>query len=132
MSYLIDTSALVRIVRRQADPRWYELVDRGLVGLCEPVLIEMLSGVGAKDYGRADAALRDAHPWVPLPDDVWVIARTVQEDLANVSQHHGLSVADHLVVATAMRNRLVVLHEDADFETVARVVTGFRQERLSA
>jgi predicted nucleic acid-binding protein len=30
MKYLVDTSALVRIVRRQVALEWYELVDRGL------------------------------------------------------------------------------------------------------
>jgi predicted nucleic acid-binding protein len=130
--YLIDTSALVRVIRRQADPRWYDAVDRGLVSLCDPVLIETLTGADAKHYGQVEAELRDAYPWVGLPDDVWSVVGAVQRDLAESSQHHGLSVADHLVVATAIKLKLVVLHEDADFETVARVVPEFQQERLGS
>jgi len=56
----------------------------------------------------------------------------VQGDLAAKSQHFGLSIADHLVRATANRLKLVVLHEEADFETAARVVPQFRKRRLSA
>jgi predicted nucleic acid-binding protein len=132
VKYLIDTSALVRIARRQADPRWYEAVDRGLVGLCEPVLVETLTGVDAKGYERLEGNLRNGYPWVGVPDDVWSVIGAVQRDLAALSQHHGLSVADHLVVGTAIKMKLVVLHEDADFETVARVFPQFHEERLSA
>ena len=130
MKYLIDTSALVRMSRRQADIHWYDTVDRGLVALCEPVLVEMLTGVDAKSFDRAEIDLRTAYPWVPVPDDVWSIVGSVQRELAEQSQHQGLSVADHLIVATAIRLKLVVLHEDADFETVARIVPQLQQERL--
>jgi predicted nucleic acid-binding protein len=67
-----------------------------------------------------------------VPDDVWSIVEAVQRELAALSQHHGLSVADHLVVATAMRQKLMVLHEDADFETVSRLIPQLREQRLSA
>jgi predicted nucleic acid-binding protein len=131
VKYLIDTSALVRIVRRQSDPRWYDAVDRGLIALCPPVIVEMLTGVGAKDFDRISSRLREAYPWVPTPDDAWSIVEAVQRALAEGSQHQGLSVADHLVVATAIRLKLVVLHEDADFETVGRLVPQLQQERIS-
>lgn len=131
MNYLIDTSALVRMLRRQVDPRWDDAVERGLVAVCEPVLVETLTIADAKRYDLVEREIRDSYPWVPVPDDVWHVVRAVRRDLAAHSQHHGLSVADHLVVATAMRLKLVVLHEDADFETVSRIVPQLRQERLS-
>jgi len=132
VKYLADTSALVRIARRQADPEWYEAVERGLIALCDPVLYGTLAAADAKTYERAERGLRDAYPWVAVPDDVWSLIGAVQRDLAAKSQHFGLSIADHLVMATAIRLKLVVLHEDADFETAARVVPQFRQQRLSA
>lgn len=131
MNYLIDTSALVRITRRQAEPRWYDAVDRGLIALCQPVIVEMMTGVDARSFDRVSDRLHTAYPWVPLPDDAWSVVEAVQRELAGVSQHHGLSVADHLVLATAIRLKLVVLHEDADFETVARVIPQLHQERLT-
>lgn len=131
MTYLIDTSALVRVVRHQAPPHWYERIERGLVGICEPVITETLTMADAKRYERVEEDLREAYPWVPVPDDVWDMIRATRRTLAASSQHQGLSVADHLVVATALRHELVVLHEDGDFETVARLVPRLRQERLS-
>lgn len=131
MKYLVDTSALVRIIRRQVEPEWYDAVDRGLIALCAPVLVETLTGVDAKNFERAEDDLRSAYPWVPVPDNAWAVVASVQRDLAKRSQHQGLSVADHLVVATGIHRKLVVLHEDADFETVSRVIPQLRQERLS-
>ena len=101
MNYLIDTSALVRIVRRQADQKWYDAVSAGRLALCEPVLTETLTIADAKSYDRVETELRNAYPWVPVVDDVWSVVASVRRELAKHSQHHGLSVADHLVVATA-------------------------------
>jgi predicted nucleic acid-binding protein len=56
----------------------------------------------------------------------------VRRDLAARSQHHGISIADFLVAATAIRLKLVLLHDDADFETVGRIVPQPRQERITA
>jgi predicted nucleic acid-binding protein len=130
--YLADTSALVRLLRGQVNPHWDELVERGLVALCEPVLIESLTIADAKSFRAVEEELRATYPWVPVPDDVWAIVGAVQRDLAEQSQHHGVSIADHLVVATAIRLKLVVLHDDADFETVARLVPQLQQQRISA
>jgi predicted nucleic acid-binding protein len=131
VKYLIDTSALVRIVRRQTEPQWSELASRGLIAICDPVLVETLTIADAKAYERVERALRDVYPWVPVPDDAWQVVRAVRQELANQSAHQGLSVADHLVIATAMRLKLVVLHQDADFETVARLVPQLSQERIT-
>ena len=132
MTYLIDTSALVRVIRRQVDERWQDLAARGLIAICEPVITETLTIADAKAYQRVEADLRDAYPWVPVPDDAWNTVRRVREELAAHSAHQGLSVADHLVVATAMGHKLTVLHEDADFQTAARIVAGLREERIGA
>ncbi len=131
MNYLVDTSALVRIIRRQVDDRWYEEVRAGRVALCEPVLTETLTIADAKSYDTVEAELRDAYPWVPVVEDVWSVVSSVRRELAQHSQHQGLSVADHLVVATAIRLKLIVLHVDADFETVARIVPQLQQERIT-
>ncbi|MEV0455239.1 PIN domain-containing protein [Catellatospora methionotrophica] len=130
MKYLIDTSALVRIVRRQVDDHWHEQVTRGLVAICDPVLVETLTIADAKAYTRVEDALREAYPWVPVPDDAWDIITSVRRELATRSVHQGLSVADHLVAATAIRLKLTVLHEDADFETAAEMIPQLKQQRI--
>ncbi len=40
----------------------------------------------------------------------------VMARVAATKQHDGLSVADHLVAATALHHRLTIRHEDADAE----------------
>jgi predicted nucleic acid-binding protein len=131
VKYLVDTSALVRMVRRQVDSSWSDLAARGLIAICDPVLVETLTIADAKAYDRVERGLRDLYPWVPVPDDAWQVVRAVRQELASQSAHQGLSVADHLVIATAIRLKLVVLHQDADFETVARLVPQLSQERIS-
>lgn len=130
MKYLVDTSALVRLTRRQVDGRWYDLADNGHIALCEPVLIETLTIADAKTYDHVERDLCDMYPWVPVPDDVWSMIGAVRREFAKHGVHNGFSVADYLVLATAMRLKLVVLHADADFEAAARYVPQLDQERI--
>jgi predicted nucleic acid-binding protein len=132
MRYLVDTSALVRILRRQADPAWYELVDRGLLSVCEPVMVETLHIAEAGRYAELEQSLLEAYLPVTVPDGIWALVAAIRRELAPHSAHQGLSVADLVIAATAMRLKLVVLHEDADFETVAKFVPELRQRRISA
>lgn len=132
MKYLIDTSALVRILRRQVDQAWHEQVTHGVVAICDPVLTEALTIARATEYERVRADLLAAYPWVPVPDRAWEIVHSVQARLAAKSQHNGLSVADHLVLATALHHRLTILHEDADFSTAAAIVSDIQEQRILA
>jgi predicted nucleic acid-binding protein len=132
VKYLADTSALVRIVRGQAGQAWNDAVDSGLVAICEPVLTEALVAAPAQAYTRAEEDLRRTYPWVPVVDDVWSMVSAVRRELAAHSQHQGLSVADYLILATAIKLKLVVLHEDADFETAARIIPQLQEKRLSS
>lgn len=131
MNYLVDTSALVRIVRRQVDPVWYALVDRGLVAICEPVLAETLMIADAKSYASLEENLRATYLMVAIPDNIWDLVAAIRRELASHSAHQGLSVADYVVAATAIRLKLTVLHEDADFTTVARFVPDLQEQRIS-
>lgn len=130
MNYLVDTSALVRILRRQVDESWHEQVTRGMVAICDPVLTEALTIARMTDYQRIRANLLEIYPWVPVPDRAWESISSVQAQLAAKSQHQGLSVADHLVVATALHHHLTILHEDADFATAAGIVHDIREQRI--
>jgi len=132
VNYLIDTSALVRILRRQVHESWHEQVTHGMVAICDPVLTEALTIARTNEYQRIRADLLDIYPWVPVPDRAWETISSVQAQLAAKSQHQGLSVADHLVVATALHHHLTILHEDADFATAAGIVHDIRQQRVMA
>ena len=131
MNYLTDTSALVRILRGQAAASWDGLIERGRLALCEPVITETLTIAGAKTYGAIELRLASLHPWVPVPDGAWEVIRDMRRKLAARSAHHGVSVADYLIAATALHHGLTVLHDDTDFETVAAIIPDFRQERIS-
>lgn len=131
MTYLIDTSALIRVARGQVADEWNELIDRGLVSICDPVLVETLNIADAKKYEAMKERLERNYPWVPLPDDGWDIVRSMGSELAKHSAHQALSVADYLIAATAVKRGLTILHEDRDFETASRFVPMLQQRRIS-
>ena len=95
-------------------------------------MAETLTIADEHSHRRVEAALSVAYPWVVVPHDPWDTMRSIQRELARRSMHQGPSVADYLVVITALHHDLTVLHEDADFETVARVVPELRVQRISA
>lgn len=131
MTYLIDTSALIRVARGQVLDEWNELIDRGLVSICDPVLVETLNIADAKEYDATRERLERNYPWVPLPEDGWAIIRSMGSELAKHSVHQTFSVADYLIAATAVKRGLTVLHEDRDFETASRYVPMLLQQRIS-
>jgi predicted nucleic acid-binding protein len=92
---------------------------------------ETLTIARATEYERVLADLVSTCLWVPVPDDAWETVRLAGTRLAQRSCHQGLSVADHLVVATALHRRLTILHEDADFATAAQVVPELQEHRIS-
>jgi predicted nucleic acid-binding protein len=59
------------------------------------------------------------------------LSAVIRRELATHSAHQGPSVPDLIVAATAIRMKLIVLHEDADFETVARFIPELQQQRVS-
>jgi predicted nucleic acid-binding protein len=132
VQYLADTSALVRIWRKQADRAWEELGNRGLIAICEPVLIEVLLAAESKQYAAIEADFRESYVVATVPDSIWNMTAAIRRLLAAHSEHLGLSVADLVIAATALRLKLTVLHEDGDFETIARHVPELRQHRISA
>jgi hypothetical protein len=79
---------------------------------------------------RHQTKLLAVYSWVAVPDRAWDTVLATQAQLAARSQHQGLSVADYLVVATAVHHQLVILHEDAGFSAAAAVVPAILQQRI--
>ncbi len=131
MTFLADSSALVRIIRGEVGEAWNDAVDRGLVALCEPVICEVMTVARAGEYEATELKLRRSYSWVPTPENPWAAVASLRQALAAHGAHQGLSVADYMIVATAIKSKLVLLHEDADFETVARVMPELQQQRIS-
>lgn len=121
MRYLIDTGALVSVLRQEADAHWHEHMMRGLVAVCEPVLTETLAIAGAHDFEQIEADLAALCPLVPMPGDAWDQVRALRRALAEHGAHR-MPLADYLLVVTGRRAGLTVLHESESFERVARVI----------
>ena len=124
MTFLADTSVVVRL-RRGGDvqPRWVEAVRAGMVGVCPAVSAELIRATAIRaDRDRLRAMLRSLFGWHPMPDDAWRFVERTQDALVELGQHRGPSVVDLLVAATAEAWGLTILHVDADFDTIARVV----------
>ncbi|WP_100447615.1 PIN domain-containing protein [Glycomyces xiaoerkulensis] len=131
MTYLADTSALVRIIRFQVDPRWNDAADSGLIAGCEPVFTETLTMSRTSTFSEVEERLCTEHPCVAEPSSTWDYVAAMRRDLAKHSMHNMLSVADFLVAAIAMQLKLIVLHEDKDFIAAARLFPQLEQQRIS-
>ncbi|MFJ4966594.1 PIN domain nuclease [Streptomyces sp. NPDC088729] len=118
--YLIDTSALARILLRQSTEEWNRRIGAGLVALCDLTELEVLySARSTKDRENVRARLA-MFAWCPMPDGVFRRARTVQELLTTKGEHRCAGPVDLLLAAVAEMSGLTLLHHDRDFETIAR------------
>ncbi len=131
IDYLIDTSALIRIIRGQVDPAWIRYADEGSFAICEPVIFELVQGSGKRQAQEIEAELLAGHEWIPLPDKVGSYMRDLRRDLTDRSMHTMLSLADYLIAATAIQHGLTVLHEDKDFSAAARYHPMLLEQRIS-
>jgi predicted nucleic acid-binding protein len=119
--YLIDTSALARVLLRQNTAEWDDRIGAGLVAICDLTELEVLhSARSTADRARLKAALDAHYTWCPMPDGVYRRSRTVQEQLTAKGEHRSAGPVDLLVAASAEEAGLTLLHYDRDFETIAR------------
>ncbi|MEU6181652.1 PIN domain nuclease [Streptomyces coeruleorubidus] len=119
--YLIDTSALARVLLRQNTTEWDDRIGTGLVAICDLTELEVLySARSTADRARLKAALDAHYTWCPMPDGVYRRSRTVQEQLTAKEEHRSAGPVDLLVAAAAEEAGLTLLHYDRDFETIAR------------
>ncbi|ALO93634.1 Ribonuclease VapC [Streptomyces hygroscopicus subsp. limoneus] len=119
--YLIDTSALARVLLAQNTAEWDDRIAAGLVTICDITELEVLySARSSADRARLKAAL-DAHfVWCPMPDGSYRRSRVVQEQLTAKGEHRSAGPVGLLVAAAAEEAGLTLLHYDRDFETIAR------------
>jgi predicted nucleic acid-binding protein len=118
--YLIDTSALARILLRQASEEWERCTGAGLLALCDLTELELLySARSAKDRKIIQERLAE-FTWCPMPEGIYRRARVVQEQLTAKGEHRSTGTVDLLLAAVAEQSGLTLLHFDRDFETVAR------------
>ncbi|UZJ31964.1 PIN domain nuclease [Streptomyces endophytica] len=121
--YLADTSAVARFLTRGADRYgWTELLQSGVVGLCD--LTELEIGFSARSSADREAllgALSGYYAWCAVPDGAHRRAREVQHELTRSGQHRSAGPVDLVVAATAELLGLTLVHCDRDFEVIAAV-----------
>ncbi|MEI5523609.1 PIN domain nuclease [Streptomyces brasiliscabiei] len=120
--YLVDTSALVRILKQQARTQWEKPLHEGLIARCPLTEVEFL--YSARNTGDRAELVRDLDAlfgWTPLDDRAVTRAWEVQRNLTDRGKHRSAGAVDLLIAATAELQGLTVLHYDNDFETIASV-----------
>ncbi|MBQ1081563.1 PIN domain-containing protein [Nocardiopsis sp. B62] len=129
-AYLLDTCAW-SLMQQDADlwERWDHAIEDGLVRVCDPVRLEMLTS--ARNGDERDLLADDLFDLfgTPISADrgVWQLADTIHAALTEKGQHRGPGVVDILLCATAIRHGMVVVSADGDINTVAGVAPDLRQ-----
>ncbi len=119
---LVDTSVWIEVFRKQTRFRLESVVATDEVVTCLPVLQEVLQGFRDE---RAFALARDAmlsFPVVESPLRTEVVLEAA--NLFRAARRARLTIrsgVDCLIAACAIRNGLTVLHQDRDFDVIARV-----------
>ena len=121
---LVDTSVWVAVFRQGSQLSLEDIVDFDDVVTCLPVVQEVLQGFqDLKAFNRA----RDAMYALPIVDSPMPQAAFDQAvDLYRATRRAGLTArsgVDCLIAASAIRHHLEVLHDDRDYDTLARVST---------
>ncbi|MEU4462814.1 PIN domain nuclease [Streptomyces sp. NPDC024017] len=121
--FLIDTSALARFLRRDAEQYgWDQAAAAGLIATCPITELEFFySARSAQDRARGIEDLRLIFGWVAVDDRAYDRAWRVQEALTKRGQHRSAGPVDLVVAATAELQGLTLLHRDRDFECIAAV-----------
>ncbi|MEV7775804.1 PIN domain-containing protein [Kitasatospora sp. NPDC086791] len=122
MIYLLDTSALFRLLGEpKLQAAWFDAIDAGSVASCYPQRAEFLySARSGQEYDEIAEMFADIYPDVSVPKTAGRWIDTVQRRMALAGQHRSASAVDLLIAATAAHHGLTVLHDDADYRTVAR------------
>ncbi|WNM30581.1 PIN domain nuclease [Streptomyces sp. Li-HN-5-11] len=121
-TYLIDTSALVRILRQPALSHWEQPLQEGIIARCPVTEIEFLySARNSEEREQLVLDMDELFGWAPLDDRALTRAWSVQRELTEKGLHRSAGAVDLLVAATAELRGLTVLHHDKDFETIASV-----------
>lgn len=122
MVVLADTSALIEYFRATGGPAHLacrSLVSSGEAALTDPVLMEVLAGASRWDVAAIRRAAFDLHflPVAPVFDyeSAAEIYRTCRARGETVR-----SLMDCLIAAVANREDVELLHNDADFDVIAR------------
>ncbi len=87
-------------------------------------MVDLEVGYSARnvtEYERIWTARRKAYVTLPIASSVSQRARDVQRQLTKSGSHRGAGIADLLIAACAEIHQAILIHYDADFETISSV-----------
>jgi predicted nucleic acid-binding protein len=121
--FLIDTSALARLLRADAEQYgWDQAAAAGLIATCPITELEFFfSARSAADRADLVEEVRTLFGWIPVDDRAYDRAWHVQDMLTRRGQHRSAGPVDLVVAATAELQGLVLLHRDRDFECIGAI-----------
>jgi hypothetical protein len=119
--YLPDKSVWARLTQPAVRAALTPHVDRGLVGTCSVIDLEILYSARTGPEHEHFRLERSAFEYFPMTDEITQRAIEVQGLLARRAQHRSVSIPDLLIAATAERYALTVLHYDGDYERIASI-----------
>jgi predicted nucleic acid-binding protein len=119
--YLPDKSVWARLTQPAVRVAFQPYVDRGLVGTCSIIDLEILYSARTGPEHEHFRLQRSAFEYFPMTDEIGRRAVDVQGLLAQRAQHRSVSIPDLLIAATAERYALTVLHYDGDYERIAEI-----------
>lgn len=117
--YLVDKSALARLSHASVAARLSPLLESGLVATCTLIDLEILYSTRSPSEYVAVLEERQGFERLDIDQADWTRAQQVQAQLARRSQLRAVGIADLVLAALAERHRVVLMHYDRDFDTVA-------------
>ena len=129
--WLIDKSALARLAESPQRKVWAERINSGEVHLSTLTRLEV--GYSARSSQDLENAF-SSPPLSKMPIEgvtpaIEELAWQTLRQLAKKGHHRAPSIPDLLIAATAQLGKLVVLHNDKDFDLIAKV-SGQKVEKL--
>ena len=119
--YLIDKSALARMIHPSVRERLAPILGAGEAATCAIIDLEVLfSARNYADHLEIRRRRKLAYERVPINDDVFDRAMEIQAELARTGRHR-VPIPDLIIAAASESAALVVLHYDGDFDTIAEV-----------
>lgn len=119
-SYLADTSALARLRHQPVAEVLGPLIEAGLVATCGVIEFELgWATRTAGEFGQLRADRDAGYEWLATHDEDWRRVLDVQGALWRAGQVRAVGLPDLLVAAVAERERVTVLHYDADYDFIA-------------
>ncbi len=101
---------------------WSDQLAAGVIATCPVVELEFLcSAWSLANRLEKQRLMHNLFGWVSMHDGAYERASEVQQLLTGAGAHRSAGPVDLLTAATAERERLTVLRDDHDYQTVATV-----------